>query len=464
MRVAQNGKARKSWITLFTTGSLRQSYDGTMPTNTHSSTHTNSSGHTGSTGDTPPKSILSSALKSEHKFIRGFSNKHGSISSTPSVTHTCSTVSSASSARRSRISLDGAMICHRKSMNGYGHKRSSSGCDAKRRESMSDVVGRFMGRIRSKSHCGIDHQVAVVAKGQRIQSRRASEGCKRHFSAQKVSRNHSFFEPSKTLAMKDSFSQVLKDPSPTTNRKDPWDDVVSELASESFNRSSRPRSLFAMKFDKTTNFMSENQSSSLHPHQLGFPNSFNPQINGGPKSSDHKVPQSLVPTGTCRSLGSLMASSSMNPSIHKEGDDSSWHFVRQPPDGMSAPVNEGEVSSFKPKPQLAKSEETNLSDNDAYTSFTENPSNEIKGANLTNNNCGVIVLAGQRIVTNQNTAHLNLSHKGDLPLPRAASHNVLGSPVLEHNDFRARRSSLGQCISTENMSPNKQKRDSLPHI
>ena len=444
VRVAQHAEARSAWVTLMKTGSFRKSYTGTIPSHTHSSTHTNSSGHThstASTGDTPPKSTLSSVLKSENRFFRGLSHK-----STPSMTHTSSTLSTCSSGRRSRVSLDSSgLVSHRKSVNGYGHRRSAS--EQRRRASMSEVMGRFMGRFRSKSHCGIDPRVSTAVQKHNLQSRRASEGCRRHLNIQHISRNDPNFDPIKNSQKKNHiWPPISKDPPTSINHKDPnnpWDEVVSELASGSMNRTTRPRSLFVMKSDHYSNTLGH--SHSTHSQFPGSPPTFIPQSYVATRVPPPKVPTTFVPSGTCRSLGSIANGQAWTGDTLKEGDDSSWHFVRQPPDGMSAPVSEGE--GVDAKRNRIKNEKT----------IPNGITNHIKQCDdfkippELSNRPGVVSLGGQQVIIDQ--SFFNVSQMANGHLPRASSEHQMFLPEMSKEPNGKEGTIIRRCISTEQISP-----------
>lgn len=130
------------------------------------------------------------------------------------------------------------------------------------------------------------------------------------------------------------------------------------------------------------------------------------------------IPSSMVPR---RSLGSLMLITE-----GKEGDDSSWHFVRPPPDGHSNPVSEGESVLV----------ETDTLTTTEHSRQREKLLSQVVVTSKTRNTSGCVVLSGQRVAT-KNSAMSEVERKFSAPnLTRANSESHMNVSLVNPADLR----------------------------
>lgn len=179
----------------------------------------------------------------------------------------------------------------------------------------------------------------------------------------------------------------------------------------------RPQSLVLLRTDSHGSVMAT-QSSTLSQDYI------NAQY---PLLSSTYLPQELVEVGIPssmvprRSLGSLMLITG-----GKEGDDSSWHFVRPPPDGHSNPVSEGE-SVLVEADTLASIEQGK---------HREKLFSQVVVASESRNSSGCVVLSGQRVATKTSVIS-EVERKFSAPnLTRANSESQMNSSLTNAADLR----------------------------
>ncbi|XP_050718960.1 uncharacterized protein LOC126999882 isoform X3 [Eriocheir sinensis] len=179
----------------------------------------------------------------------------------------------------------------------------------------------------------------------------------------------------------------------------------------------RPQSLVLLRTDSHGSVMATQASTlsqdCINPQYPLLSSSFLPQ-----ELVEAGIPSSMVPR---RSLGSLMLITG-----GKEGDDSSWHFVRPPPDGHSNPVSEGE-SVFVESNTLA------ITKGDKHL---EKLVSQTVGTSESRSNNGCVVLSGQRVAT-KNSAISEVERKFSAPnLTRANSESQMNTSVVNPADLR----------------------------
>ncbi|KAG7157963.1 Adhesion G protein-coupled receptor L2-like [Homarus americanus] len=184
----------------------------------------------------------------------------------------------------------------------------------------------------------------------------------------------------------------------------------------------RPQSLIMLR-PENRGFVSVNQPSNSKDCNVDqFPGFLSSNIMSQ-DLPEAATPQSLIPG---RSLGSLMLLTE-----GKEGDDSSWHFVRPPPDGRSDPVNEEEEKVLEATDQIIPL--AHVEHKDSMNPVIESVRTE---AALRSGDC--VVLAGQRVAT-KHSIMFSGQGKGSQwagTLIRANSEGQVGSPHISPSDLR----------------------------
>ncbi|XP_064079819.1 uncharacterized protein LOC135196919 isoform X6 [Macrobrachium nipponense] len=375
VRVAQHPEARASWITLLKTGTLRRRPPTTHTHSTHSSGHTHS---TTSTAQTPPR------------------NNHSS-------SRTRSTRASPASSQKTPTSIQtNGSLKHRKLDNGT-IKKAVDEQEPKIVEndetdpSMGSIFSRIVKRLSLRNPDPYPRDFFDDAKSRAIKSQEnALENdapiaiSSQDYPLHTVQRD-SFTKPFK----QDSFYQSSGNG--TLHRPH---SLALLRSGNHEDLSPKPPTSFAEKY-----FASEIPSllaSNVHPQTL----------------LDAGVPASMIPR---RSLGSLLLLTD-----GKEGDDSSWHFVRPPPDGRSDPVIEMEADPDGHVPPSCEK-------------IVSNDEKKGLSPSETSNSSSCIVLAGQRILTDNSPVIYSGQQQPMFPhsvLTRASSELHMGSPQINAADLR----------------------------
>lgn len=364
VRVAQHPEARAAWITLFTTGTLRRRPPTTHTHSTHSSGHTHS---TSSMANTPRNNSSSTRTTSTRISLRTSSKPAGSIQKNGSV--------------KSWSSKNGN-ICKYASKN-----KNNDGTDS----SMGTIFARLVKRLSTSGQGNEKDEVSVAKNVEKTKQNLASVTLPDLDCPSTLNQDHSYFceaIPEKT--------------------------VRSSYKNKPVHR---PQSLVLLRTDSHGSVMAS-QSSTLSQDCI------NPQY---PLLSSNFLPQELVEAGIPssmvprRSLGSLMLITG-----GKEGDDSSWHFVRPPPDGRSNPVSEGESVLV----------ETDTLSSTERGKHYEKLVSQVVVTRESKSNSGCVVLSGQRVTT-KNSAVSEVEKKFCAPtLTRANSELQMNSTVINPADLR----------------------------
>ncbi|ROT61522.1 G-protein coupled receptor 64 [Penaeus vannamei] len=371
VRVAQHPEARAAWIALLTTGTLRR-----RPPTTH--THsTHSSAHTHSTTSTPPRNHHSSA--------RTVSTRASPLNS---VKKSSSTVRNGSTKRSRGASKNGSVY------------RSASGPmdSASRNSGMGTLLSRIVSRLNSG---GLEPHASPRAERGAGETSAAAKtalhtmptGCPPPALSPQLYESEAFF------------SQALLD-------------ETYYQHSAMNGHAQRPHSLVLLRTESHGGaaksqppvvpqpFVGSQIPALLSPNQQ-----LQTLLNAG-------VPPAMIPR---RSLGSLMLLGE-----GKEGDDSSWHFVRPPPDGRSDPMDNDlpydERNDVAARTPTAFRRTAILETSKRRTTTT-----------TTATESGCVVLAGQRVATRASPIIMADEGKEASPfsaLTRANSEMQMGSPAV----------------------------------
>ena len=363
VRVAQHAEARAAWITLFTTGTLRRRPPTTLTNSTHSSGHTHS---TLSTTNTPR-------------------NNHSS-------THTTSTRISLRTCVKPTVNVQkNGSVKSWNDKNGSINNYASTG--KKKRESdsiMGTIFACLVKRLGNNAHEN-ENDGSSVSKN----------------ISSKTNPNFVSTAPPE-----------VKYPSTLNQEQSYFCEAIPEKSRRSSQKNQlthRPQSLVLLRTDSHGSVMAT-QSSTVSSQDC-----VNPQF---PLLSSNYLPEELIEVGIPssmvprRSLGSLMLTAG-----GKEGDDSSWHFVRPPPDGHSNTMSEGESVFVE-------------TDHNIISTKVEKLCSPIVETSESKKNAGCIVLSGQRVMTNNSTKSGG-EKKVLLPnLTRANSELHVGSSLINPADLR----------------------------
>lgn len=382
VRVAQHPEARASWLTLLTEGTLRR-----RPQQTTVSHSTQSSAHTHSTS--------SSALTP----LKGHS-------------HTTST----------RVSLKGSVKSTLSSQRNGSTRNYSSGRSGKirkrsRQEGASEnksSIGRMFSHLVSRLNAdGLPEEKVTTGDNDKCSSS--------DITSKPVEKNAVHLpqnEYSNAVLHQESYIKELlpQDSFYHTNSKN-----VSL---------GRPHSMVLLRTDSHGSVV-RTQPATIPQSCPGsnmpsiMPHTLLPQ-----ELLEAGIPTSMIPR---RSLGSLMLYAQ-----GKEGDDSSWHFVRPPPDGRSDPAPESETTTptaavYTPPsdPQLGNVV-CNVKQQPVIQSV---PGDEERSGNST-----CIVLAGQRVATTNQPIAVSSQQKG--VLTRANSELYMSSPPVVNTPALRRSTSV----------------------
>lgn len=369
VRVAQHPEARAAWIALLTTGTLRRRPPTTYTHSTHSSSHTHST----------------------------FSSAHTPLHNHHSASTTSTRVSPRTSLKPKASVQRNGSAKHNSNKNGSIKYSSNS---VSTNSSMGTLFSRLVKRLNSG---GLDHQKAGSLEDETPNSTSAAQP-----TSDAVQRTLSQLDYSESLHH-ESFSG----------------EKFLQKSYHHGNKNSsqyRPQSLVLQRMDshgdKSTNqqsIVTQEYISCQFPALLSTNLSPQDLLEAG-------VPPSMIPQ---RSLGSFMLLSD-----NKEGDDSSWHFVRPPPDGRSDPVSDGENPVEEANqiiPHSQKEHEGKV-----------NPATQAVKAGEPLGNSGCVVLAGQRVATNHSVVFSG-QQKGECSpktLIRANSELQMGSPQINPAELR----------------------------
>ncbi|KAG0714687.1 Adhesion G-protein coupled receptor G6 [Chionoecetes opilio] len=365
VRVAQHPEARDAWKTLFTTGKLRRR----RPPNTH---YTQSSSHTQSTLST------TNTPRYNHSSTHTTSTR---ISPRMSIKPTVNAKKNGSV--KSWNAKNGS-ISNYVSKNGKGQEINST---------MGTIFARLVKRLSNSGHEKENDELSVPKNIQNNNPDVASV-------------THPELECESTLNQEQSY----------------FCEVIPEKPSRSSYKNKplhRPQSLVLLRTDSHGSVMATH-SSTLSSHDC-----INPQF---PLLSSNFLPQELIEAGIPsslvprRSLGSLMLTAG-----GKEGDDSSWHFVRPPPDGHSNTVSEGE--------SVLVGSDHIVMGTKVDRDYEELGSQKLEASELRNSS-GCIVLAGQRVATNTPAVSGELKRNSAPNLFRANSELQMSSSVIHPADLR----------------------------
>lgn len=365
VRVAQNAEARASWIALLTTRTLRR-----RPVTLTPSTHTSDHSH----------STLSTTNTAR--------NNHSSI-------HTTSTkISLRTSAKPIGNNQRNGSIKSWKTKNGTISNYSSKNEKGLETDSfMGTIFARLVRRLSNSPHTDGNDEPANSKNISKIKSELASV----------------------TLP-------ELECPSRLNQEQSYFCEAIPEKTRRSSQKNKaihRPQSLVLLRTDSHGSVMAT-QSSTLSSQDC-----INPQF---PLLSSNFMPEELMEVGIPssmvprRSLGSLMLTAGS-----KEGDDSSWHFVRPPPDGHSNPVSEGESVLVETDPSAVSTKREG--ECEKLDSKILEPS-ESKSHN------GCIVLSGQRVATNNSAISVSGGKIVAPNLTRANSELHVNSSLINPADLR----------------------------
>lgn len=385
VRVAQHPEARAAWIALLTTGTLRRRPPTTHTHSTHSSAHTHS---TTSSAQTPPRNHHSSA--------RTVSTRASPLTS---VKKSSSTVSNGSSKHNGNRNGN---------KNGSVYKSNSNTMET---SSKSSTMGTLFSRIVSRLNSGgIEAHVSTRTPNGTVESTTTTKTALQTLPTNRQQQSFS----AQSLESEAFFSEAL---------------LQESLYHSNMNGNlQRPHSLVLLRTESHGG-VSTNQPPVVQPPYVGsqLPALLSPnqQLQA---LMDAGVPNSMIPR---RSAGSLMLLSE-----GKEGDDSSWHFVRPPLEGRSVPIQSevpyNERNSKNPKLQMAFNEDGILQRTGSTTrTITQNS--------------GCVVLAGQRVATNGSPIMLNDQNKeasSFSTLTRANSELQMSSPATNASAALRRSASL----------------------
>ncbi|XP_063614687.1 uncharacterized protein LOC134787814, partial [Penaeus indicus] len=377
VRVAQHPEARAAWIALLTTGTLRR-----RPPTTH--THsTHSSAHTHSTTSTPPR------------------NHHSSARTVSTRASPLNSVKKSSSAVRNGSTRHARGA----SKNGSVYRCASGTTDSSSRNSgMGTLLSRIVSRLNSG---GLEPHGSPRAEHGTVESSASSKtalqtmptGCSQANLSPQLYESEAFF------------SQALLDESyyqhSTMNGHAQRPHSLVMLRTESHGGAAKGPPPVA-----PPPFAGSQIPALLSPNQQ-----LQTLLNAG-------VPPAMIPR---RSLGSLMLLGE-----GKEGDDSSWHFVRPPPDGRSDPMDN----------DLAF-DERNGGALHAPTAFSRTAVVQTSRRRVTTvtaaTESGCVVLAGQRVATRASPIIMADEGKEASPfsaLIRANSEMQMGSPAVDAATLR----------------------------
>lgn len=361
VRVAQNSEARVAWITLFTTGTLRRRPPTPHTHSTHSSGHTHS---TTSTANTPRNNSSSTRTTSTRVSLR--------TSAKPSV-------STQKNGSVKSWSVKNGNIWK------YASKNKNDETDS----NMGTVFARLVKRLSTSGQENEKVEPSIANNTEKTNHDLASVTLPDLDCPSTLNQDHSYFceaIPEKPVRSCNKNKHVCSQQSLVLLRTEVQRNVTTQSSTLSQDYMNPQYPLL------TSNFL----------HQ---------------ELTEAEIPSSMVPR---RSLGSLMLITG-----GKEGDDSSWHFVRPPPDGHSNPVSEGD-SVLVEAGTLASTEQ----DTDH-----EKPVSQI-GASECRNNNGCVVLAGQRVAT-QNSAISKVGNTLFAPnLTRANSELQVNLSLINPADLR----------------------------
>nr|XP_053629139.1 uncharacterized protein LOC128686329 [Cherax quadricarinatus] len=370
VRVAQHPEARAAWIALFTTGTLRRR----PPTHsTHSSAHTHS---TSSSALTPPR------------------NYHSSVRTVSTRVSPRGSIKPSSSVKRNGSAK------HRSKKNGSIHRYTSNFAGMEASEfSISTIFSRLVHRLGSND---LENHKSKTQEGEINNSTSTAKHVPEIIPSTLPQRDYS-----SSLNDEANFSDKLLQKTYYHNNKN-----------ESLFR---PQSLVLLRTD--------NHGSVLTNHPSTFSKNISHQfpvfLSTNLLSQDlleAGIPASMMPR---RSLGSLTLLTE-----GKEGDDSSWRFVRPPPDGRSDPVNE--ESAIEPDKQNISQESKKQVSNIISAAVQSIRAKEpIKSS-------GCVVLSGQRVATNHLvmfSGERNDVHSSSF-LTRANSELQMGSPPINSVELR----------------------------
>ncbi|XP_047474464.1 uncharacterized protein LOC125028902 [Penaeus chinensis] len=378
VRVAQHPEARAAWIALLTTGTLRR-----RPPTTH--THsTHSSAHTHSTTSTPPR------------------NHHSSARTVSTRASPLNSVKKSSSAARNGSTRHARGA----SKNGSVYRCASGTTDSSSRNSgMGTLLSRIVSRLNSG---GLEPHGSPRAEHGTVESSASTKtalqtmptGCSQANLSPQLYESEAFF------------SQALLDESyyqhSTMNGHAQRPHSLVLLRTESHGGAAKGQPPVA-----PPPFAGSQIPALLSPNQQ-----LQTLLNAG-------VPPAMIPR---RSLGSLMLLGE-----GKEGDDSSWHFVRPPPDGRSDPMDNDlpydERNGGAPHAPTAFSR----------TAVVETTRRRMTTTTAAATESGCVVLAGQRVATRASPIIMADEGKEASPftaLIRANSEMQMGSPAVDTATLR----------------------------
>ncbi|KAK3855598.1 hypothetical protein Pcinc_038013 [Petrolisthes cinctipes] len=333
VRVAQHPEARASWLTLLTEGTLRK-----RPTTTTVSHSTQSSAHT------------------------THSTSSSTLTPLKSLSHTTSTRASLKGSIKSTLSTKSSLSTHGNgSTRNYGSgRRNVKVRKQSRQEETSDgnksSIGKMFSHLVSRWNSdggggGMPHEgkkVTPVENNDQYGSPPVITAGKTNVDKKCASLSLS----------QDEYSSAA--PPPLQQQQESYikelipqeDSYIHHNTKNSKGESSlgRPHSMVLLRTDSHGGVMRTKPTTIIThgctpgsnlPHRL-------PHLCLLPQEEllEAGIPSSMIPSSsTRRSLGSLMHYNTEG----KEGDDSSWHFVRPPPDGRSDTPQETDVA----KPPLS---------------------------------------------------------------------------------------------------------------
>ncbi|XP_071551010.1 uncharacterized protein [Panulirus ornatus] len=369
VRVAQHPEARAAWIAFFTTGTLRR-----RPQNIHTHfTHSSSNTH----------STLSSAHAPLH-------NHHSACT-------TSTRLSPRTSLKPSDVQRNGSAK-HSSNKNGSIKKYTSNSVTTD--SNMGTMFSRLVSRLNSG---GLDHQKSGTLEDETLNCTSAVQP-----TSDTVPASLSHLDYPESLHHESCSSEKFLQKSYYHSNKN--------------SSQYRPQSLVLQRMDSHGD-NSTTQQSAIDQDYIAcqFPALLSTNLSPQ-ELLEAGIPPSMIPR---RSLGSLMLLSE-----NKEGDDSSWHFVRPPPDGRSDPVSDGE-NPFEEANQIIPHSLEEHEEN-------VNPAVQAVGTGEPLSSSGCVVLAGQRVATNH-SAVFSGKQKGvcsPKTLIRANSELQMGSPHINSTELR----------------------------
>nr|XP_045614175.1 uncharacterized protein LOC123767978 isoform X2 [Procambarus clarkii] len=367
VRVAQHPEARAAWIALFTTGTLRRR----PPTqSTHSSAHTHS---TTSSALTPPR------------------NNHSSVRTVSTRVSLRTSIKPSASVKRNGSAK------HSSNKNGSIHRyTSSSGGTESTHYSMSTIFSRLVNRF-------------------------ANNSIENHKS--KIQEDKTYSSPCTAKPVPAAVNEP--DYLPLSHHKSFFSETLEQKTHYHSNKNEslyRPQSLVVLQADSHGG-VSANNSSLFSKDSIScqFP-AFLPNNTLSKELLEAGIPPSMVPR---RSLGSLTLLTAA-----KEGDDSSWHFVRPPPDGRSDPVNVEKIvqeTDNRIIPQKEIEDRGNI-----------NSARQPIRAEEPLKSDGCVVLSGHRVATSHSVVLSGQRNSVFSPtvLTRANSELQMSSPHINPNELR----------------------------